>query len=1014
MEPDSDGKRIEEHLSLLAAIVEDSDDAIVTKDLDGAITSWNDGARRLYGYSAEEAIGQPVTLLLPPDRLDEEAQILDRVKRGEGVDHFETVRRCKDGRLIDVSVTISPIRDRAGRVVGASKIARDITSRKQTEAKLHDSELRYRRLFESARDGILILDAGTGQVEDVNPYLVELLDLSREEFLGKEVWELGFLGDVIASQEAFAELREKGYVRYEDLPLRSSGGQQVNVEFVSNVYHVDNQDVIQCNIRDMSEHKRAEDVLREAEARYRTIFEVAAEGIVVADIETRELTYANTAASEMFGYGNGEMVGMRVDGIHPADMLPGVLSGFEAQARGDVRVLPAVPCLRGDGSVFYADIATSPAEIDGRPGMVGFFSDVTERKQAGEALRQSEERFRVLFEQAADSIILLETKPDGMPVIRDANSATFRRLGYERDELIGKPVSFIEAEPAGASQTAERQRSTLPRTGAVFEVRHRCKDGTIRDVECSVTELQVGPETLTVSVERDITERKQAEEALQRSERLYRSLVEHLPQRVFLKDRNSVYLSCNANYAKDLGIAPEDIVGKDDFAFYPRELAEGYRADDQAVMEAATLKEVEEKYQIAGQARWIHTIKVPYHDAQGQVVGILGVFEDITEHRQLEEQLRQAQKMEAVGQLAGGVAHDFNNLLTGIGGFVGFARDAVEIGSQAYNDLGQVLTLTDRAADLTRQLLAFSRRQALASVVINVNDLISDYVKMLRRLLREDIDLQLVPAPELWNVRADPGQIEQVVTNMAVNARDAMPEGGKLIIETANVKLGKDYARDHADVVPGQYVVIAMSDTGCGMDAETQRKIFDPFFTTKEFGKGTGLGLATVYGIVKQHSGHVRVYSEPGKGTTFRVYLPRFAGEAEKPRTPSTLITGGTETILLVEDEEAIRAVSRRHLESFGYTVLCAADPDEAEDLAANHAKRIDLLLTDVIMPGRNGRELYESLAAKQPGLKVLYMSGYTDNVVVRNNVLGVETSLLQKPFGGHDLAGKVREALDG
>ncbi len=529
-----------------------------------------------------------------------------------------------------------------------------------------------------------------------------------------------------------------------------------------------------------------------------------------------------------------------------------------------------------------------------------------------------------------------------------------------------------------------------------------------------MTELQIGPENLIVSVERDITERKQAEEALQRSERLYRSLVEHLPQRVFLKDRNSVYLSCNANYAKDLGIAPEDIVGKDDFAFYPRELAEGYRADDQAVMETSTLKEVEERYQIAGQARWIHTIKVPYHDAQGHVVGILGVFEDITEHRQLEEQLRQAQKMEAVGQLAGGVAHDFNNLLTGIGGFVGFARDAVEIGSQAYNDLGQVLTLTDRAADLTRQLLAFSRRQALAPVVINVNDLISDYVKMLRRLLREDIDLQLVPAPELWNVRADPGQIEQVVTNMAVNARDAMPEGGRLIIETANVTLGKDYARDHADVVPGQYVVIAMSDTGCGMDAETQRKIFDPFFTTKEFGKGTGLGLATVYGIVKQHSGHVRVYSEPGKGTTFRVYLPRFAGEAEKPRTPSTLITGGTETILLVEDEETIRAVSRRHLESFGYTVLCAADPDEAEDVAANCGKRIDLLLTDVIMPGRNGRELYESLAAKQPGLKVLYMSGYTDNVVVRNNVLGVETSLLQKPFGGHDLAGKVREALDG
>ncbi len=321
MGPDSDGKHVEERLSLLAAIVEDSDDAIVTKDLDGVITSWNDGARRLYGYSAEEAIGQPVTLLLPPDRLDEETQILDRVRRGEGIDHFDTVRRRKDGRLIDVSVTVSPIRDRAGRIVGASSIARDITSRKQTEAKLHDSELRYRRLFESAKDGILILDAQTGQVVDVNPFLIELLDLSREEFLGKEVWELGFLGDAMANQEAFAELREKGYVRYEDLPLKSSGGRQVNVEFVSNVYLEDHQDVIQCNIRDISERKWAEEAPREAEHATRPS-STAPPKASSWRTSRRGTSCMPTQRPAKCSVTNGEMEGMWVDDIHPTETLP--------------------------------------------------------------------------------------------------------------------------------------------------------------------------------------------------------------------------------------------------------------------------------------------------------------------------------------------------------------------------------------------------------------------------------------------------------------------------------------------------------------------------------------------------------------------------------------------------------------------------------------------------------------------------------------------------------------------
>ena len=335
--------------------------------------------------------------------------------------------------------------------------------------------------------------------------------------------------------------------------------------------------------------------------------------------------------------------------------------------------------------------------------------------------------------------------------------------------------------------------------------------------------------------------------------------------------------------------------------------------------------------------RIYRVISSPVLDAQGAVAAAIEMVEDMTERLSLEEQFRQAQKMEAIGRLAGGVAHDFNNVLTGIRGLAGFARDEAKIGSQAYRDLTEVLGLADRAAGLTRQLLAFSRRQALEPVVLNVNSLVAEHAKMLERLLGEDIALRFVPAADLGNVKADPGQIEQVIMNLTINSRDAMPNGGQLTIETANVELGAEYALNHATVIAGQYVMIAVSDTGIGMDKETQERIFEPFFTTKGPGKGTGLGLSTVYGIVKQHGGHVWVYSQVGKGTTFKVYLPRVADEAEARHPPSEFITGGSETILLVEDDQAIRDVCRRYLETLGYAVLVAADPSEAEKLSAEH-----------------------------------------------------------------------------
>ncbi len=403
-------------------------------------------------------------------------------------------------------------------------------------------------------------------------------------------------------------------------------------------------------------------------------------------------------------------------------------------------------------------------------------------------------------------------------------------------------------------------------------------------------------------------------------------------------------------------------------------------------------------------------------NGQGNGVVFELFAEDVTERRALEQQLRQSQKMEAVGRLAGGIAHDFNNLLMVISGYSEFLLERLSGTPELRSPAQEISGAAERAGSLTRQLLAFSRKQMLAPKIVNLNSILTENIKMLTRMIGEDIDLVMVPNSALWLVRADAGQIEQVIMNLAVNARDAMPSGGKLTIETANVTLDADYARFHAPLQPGDYVMVAISDTGAGMDSETQSHIFEPFFTTKGT-QGTGLGLSTVYGIVKQSGGYIWVYSEVGKGTTFKIYLPRVVGIGEAAQVAAPIriqrVEPGTETILLVEDEANLRYLARQFLEKQGYKVIEAADGAVAMQIAVAHEGIIHLLLTDVIMPGMNGRELAQRISEIRPNVKVLYMSGYTENVVGHNGMLDAGVRLLQKPFNLRDLRIIVREVLD-
>jgi PAS domain S-box-containing protein len=508
-----------------------------------------------------------------------------------------------------------------------------------------------------------------------------------------------------------------------------------------------------------------------------------------------------------------------------------------------------------------------------------------------------------------------------------------------------------------------------------------------------------------------------AQEDLHRSEVNFRSLVTNAPYGICRCDSTGKILDMNPALVETLGYSSAaELIGQHIYSLYADtdrwfDLADFFRSSTPFKGLTAEWKR---------QNGTTTAVRVSGRSVtNGRETGLVFELftEDVTERRALEQQLRQSQKMEAVGRLAGGIAHDFNNLLMVISGYSEFLLERLGSEPQLRAPAQEIASAAERASSLTRQLLAFSRKQMLAPRIVNLNDVASENLKMLTRMIGEDIDLVWVPGTSLWAVRADAGQIDQVIMNLAVNARDAMPSGGKLTIETSNVTLDEDYVRLHTPLRPGEYVMIAISDTGAGMDTETQTHIFEPFFTTKG-PKGTGLGLSTVYGIVKQSGGYIWVYSELSKGTTFKIYLPRVAASGEPAVQIATPVETsraepGTETILVVEDEANLRYLARQFLEKQGYKVVEAADGAVAMQIAVAHEGVIHLLLTDVIMPGMNGRELAQRISEIRPNIKILYMSGYTENVVGHNGMLDAGVRLLQKPFNLRDLKSKVREVLD-
>jgi len=815
------------------------------------------------------------------------------------------------------------------------------------------------------------------------------------------------------------------------------------------------------SMRLAEERERAQRALVESEERYRTLFNGAGDAIFIHDLEGR-LIEANRVACERLGYAREELLRMAVADIEAPEYAAQIQQRIQLVRQQGHAVLETVQ-QRRDGTLIPTELNVRRIIVDGEPAILSVARDITERKRREAEIRRQNRELtllnRVIAATAAgqDAQAILHAVCRELALAFDVPQAAAILVNED-----GRTASVVSEYLAEDGPPIQGERIPLDENAALVEpiadgepilVDGAQSDPRLQGVEHLIRRLGIASalllplyiegepvgglalattaprhfEETEVRLARRVTE--QVSGALARArlaggQRRLTTVIEQSPDSTVITDTDARILYVNPAFEQITGYSQDEALGhkmnilrsgKHDDAFY-RDLWETISSGE--VWHGRLVNRRKD-----GSLYTEDAIISPVRDREGRIVNYVAVKRDVTRELDLEERYRQAQKMEAIGRLAGGVAHDFNNLLTAIQGYAQFLLDDLASddpttwppGHALRADLGEILRASDRATALTRQLLALSRRQVLQPRTLDLNTVLADMEKMLRRLIGEDIELRSVLAPDLGAVRADPGQIEQVIMNLAVNARDAMPSGGSLTFETANVSLDESYAEDHPGVKAGDYVQIAVSDTGMGMTEEVKIHLFEPFFTTKARGKGTGLGLATVYGIVEQSGGHIEVYSELGMGTTFKVYFPRVderADVASQDSAPKAL-PAGSETILLVEDEALVRQPAVRILEQSGYRVLEAGHPDEAIALAEIHRGTIHMLVTDVIMPTMNGRELAERIRRSRPDIQVLYISGYTDATISQHGVLDEGITLLQKPFSPSALAVRVREMLD-
>jgi PAS domain S-box-containing protein len=996
-------------------LVEHSQDLICTHDLEGRLLSANTRVSAVLGYEPDVLLKMNLRDCLVPEERGKFENYLQEI-RTHGQAQGLMFVRTKTGkrRIWEYNNTL--------RTEGVAEpivrgMAHDITERKLAEDAFRESQVRLHTIIQTEPECVKVV-ASDGTLMEMNAAGLRMIEAdSAQACVGKSVYQIvapehrsafqAMTEKVCAGEDGTLEFEIvglKGSRRWLDThatPLRDARGKIIGALGIT---------------RDITERKMAEEALRDSERRHRRILEALSDAFLLRSGGV--IIYTNPAALKLFRANDpADLIGKQyLDLVHPDDRA---LSAEREKKYMDENLALSPRehrILALDGQVVQVESIGGIVKHRGETQIFGVFRDITERKQSEHKLYDALTFQKTLLENLNVGVLLVDAETR---VIENANPAAAKLIAAPLEEIVGRMCHrFICPAEAGRCPVVDLGQKT-----DVSERTLMRADGVSIPVLKSVNVFRVGGETKLLEVIVDNSERKRAEAALRESEERFRLAFENANIGMCLVDTEGRLIRVNRQMCEIFGYSTAEFEGMN-----VNDITHPDHLDvSPAFIQRAKNKDIDhsefEKTYVHKQGRlvWGHISSTLVRNVEGDPMYFISHVVDITERKRaeqerekLEAQFRQAQKMEAVGRLSGGVAHDFNNMLGVILGFTDLAITKLAADDPIRMYLEEVRTAAQRSADITRQLLAFARKQIIAPEVLDLNDTIANMLKMLRRLIGEDIDLLWKPAKDLWPVKMDPAQIDQLLANLVVNARDAIEGVGKITIETGKAEFDAHYCETHDGSIPGRHVMLAVGDDGCGMDKETLAKIFEPFFTTKEVGKGTGLGLATVYGIVKQNNGFIDVHSEPGKGTTFKIYLPRQEPQeaaTEPPRRPVEVPTG-TETVLLVEDEKPLLKFARMLLEQLGYTVLASGSPKEAIRMARGYANEIHLLMTDVVMPGMSGRDLCGQLEADRPGLKCLFMSGYTADVIAHQGVLDEGIHFLQKPFSREALATKIREAL--